>query len=53
MAGVDRANNSEDINFDAKIVVAEDSPFLNKLIVDAVSNAGFHNVTSFANGKET
>ncbi|MGN0588674.1 MAG: chemotaxis protein [Ruminiclostridium sp.] len=52
MTGVDKIEREDETNYDAKIVIAEDSPFLNKLIVDAVTNAGFHNVTSFANGKE-
>lgn len=52
MTGMDKIERSEGTNFDAKIVIAEDSPFLNKLIVDAVTNAGFHNITSFSNGQE-
>ena len=52
MTGMDQIERSEGTNFDAKIVIAEDSPFLNKLIVDAVTNAGFHNITSFSNGQE-
>ncbi|MBS7370582.1 MAG: chemotaxis protein CheV [Oscillospiraceae bacterium] len=34
------------------IVIAEDSPFLNKLIVDALNEAGFKNVVSFDNGSD-
>ncbi|MGN0655656.1 MAG: chemotaxis protein [Ruminiclostridium sp.] len=39
-------------NFDARIVIAEDSPFLNKMVVEAITKAGFHNIASFSNGLE-
>lgn len=34
------------------IVIAEDSPFLNTLIVNTLNEAGFKNVVSFDNGKD-
>lgn len=34
------------------IVIAEDSPFLNKLIQNTLSEAGYKNVVSFDNGKD-
>lgn len=37
-------------NFTRTVVIAEDSSFLNKLILDTLSAAGFKNVRSFSNG---
>lgn len=34
------------------IVIAEDSPFLNTLIVNTLNEAGYHNVVHFDNGKD-
>lgn len=40
-------------NFDDKhIVIAEDSPFLNTLIVNTLKEAGYKNVVHFDNGKD-
>lgn len=41
-------------NFDynRKVLVIEDSVFLNKVVCDALKSVGFANVTSFYNGKE-
>lgn len=40
-------------NFDDKhIVIAEDSPFLNTLIVNTLNEAGYKNVVHFDNGKD-
>ena len=44
MAGGDRS--------DKHIVIAEDSPFLNSLIVSTLNDAGYKNVVSFDNGKD-
>lgn len=52
VTGLDTLEVSKDVNTKAHIVIAEDSPFLNKMIVDAINKAGFNNVTSFANGQE-
>lgn len=35
-----------------KIVVADDSPFLNKMIVDTLEKTGFRNIQSFKNGAD-
>lgn len=35
------------------IVIAEDSPFLNTLIKNALNQAGYNNIISFDNGKDT
>ena len=37
---------------DKHIVIAEDSPFLNSLIVSTLNDAGYKNVVSFDNGKD-
>lgn len=37
---------------DKHIVIAEDSPFLNKLIVNTLNEAGYENVVHFDNGKD-
>ena len=37
---------------DKHIVIAEDSPFLNKLIQNTLLDAGYQNVVSFDNGKD-
>ncbi len=52
MSGIDRIETSRDTRFDTKIVIAEDSPFLNQLVVNAITDAGFHNIASFSNGLE-
>ena len=52
LAGMDSIESTRDTRFDTKIVIAEDSPFLNKLVVDAITDAGFHNIASFSNGLE-
>ncbi len=37
---------------DVPILIAEDSPLLNKLIVDSLKKAGYHNLIHTENGKE-
>jgi len=50
--GIEKLDKTGGVDFDAKIVIAEDSPLLNKLVVDALTKAGFHNILSFSNGLE-
>ena len=50
--GIDKLEKSESVNYDAKIVIAEDSALLNKMIVNAMTSAGFHNILAFSNGQE-
>ncbi|MBQ8247004.1 MAG: chemotaxis protein CheV [Lachnospiraceae bacterium] len=38
--------------YDVPILIAEDSPLLNKLIVDSLKKAGYHNLIHTENGKE-
>lgn len=52
MSGMDHVETNYSTRFDTKIVIAEDSPFLNKLVVNAITDAGFHNIASFSNGLE-
>ncbi|MCL2076932.1 MAG: chemotaxis protein [Oscillospiraceae bacterium] len=40
------------IDFSRHIVIAEDSPFLCKVLIDALKNVGFKNIHSFYNGLE-
>ena len=40
------------IDFEKHLVVAEDSPFLSKILIDALKNVGFKNIHSFYNGLE-
>lgn len=47
--GVTKASNNLD---DKHIVIAEDSPFLNTLIVNTLNEAGYKNVVHFDNGKD-
>ena len=35
-----------------RIVVADDSKFLNKMITESLNNIGFHNIISFSNGQD-
>ena len=37
---------------DVPILIAEDSPLLNKMIVDSLKKAGYHNLTHTENGQE-
>lgn len=41
----------EDIG-NKRIVVADDSKFLNKMITDSLAGIGFHNIVSFSNGQD-
>lgn len=52
VSGIEHIEVTEKVETDAHIVIAEDSPFLNKLIVDALKKAHFENVSTFANGKD-
>lgn len=47
--GIVSANESKD---NKHIVIAEDSPFLNTLIVNTLHESGYKNVVSFDNGKD-
>ncbi|MDR2559723.1 MAG: chemotaxis protein [Oscillospiraceae bacterium] len=42
----------EELDLSKRLVIAEDSPFLCKVLMDALRNVGFKNVNSFYNGLE-
>ena len=42
----------QEFDYSRKVVVVEDSVFLNKVVADALKKVGFTNVTQFYNGKE-
>ena len=50
--GIDRISRPEQIITDKRIIVADDSQFLNKMIVTTLGNMGCHNVVSFQNGSD-
>lgn len=50
--GLDKLTLDSSVDYTRNIVVAEDSPFLNKMMVDTLTKAGYKNVISFANGQE-
>jgi two-component system chemotaxis response regulator CheV len=49
--GIDDIHMSEKIG-SKRLVVADDSSFLNKMITDSLAKVGFTNVVSFANGQD-
>ncbi len=51
-SGIEKLEKSAQVDYDARIVIAEDSPLLNQLVVNALTKAGFHNILSFSNGQE-
>lgn len=51
-SGIDKIEKSAQVDYDARIVIAEDSALLNQLVVNALTKAGFHNILSFSNGQE-
>ena len=50
--GVDELTPLEGVDFTTHIVIAEDSPLLNKMILETLHTSGFRNVMSFTNGKD-
>lgn len=52
LTGVDNIKSKAGFSTEKHIVIAEDSQFLNKMIVSSLSDIGFRNVISFPNGKE-
>ncbi|QHQ61518.1 response regulator [Anaerocolumna sedimenticola] len=42
----------EDNNDGMRILIAEDSPMLNRMIIDALHEAGYHNIIKTSDGKE-
>lgn len=52
VTGVDMLNRPSEEIGNKRIVIADDSKFLNKMITDAISSTGFHNIVSFSNGQD-
>lgn len=52
VTGLEKLNLPDEKITDKRIVIADDSKFLNKMITDAISSTGFHNIVSFSNGQD-
>ena len=52
LSGIDQIEKASDITGSKRLVVADDSKFLNKMITDSLGKMGFHNVVSFSNGQD-
>ncbi len=52
VTGLDSLGRPNDEIGNKRIVIADDSKFLNKMITDTISNTGFHNIVSFSNGQD-
>ena len=50
--GLNKAMKPSEEVGNKRIVVADDSKFLNKLITDSLNNIGYHNISSFSNGQD-
>lgn len=50
--GLDKLRRPDRITSRKKLVIADDSRFLNKMIVDSLEKIGFTNVESFSNGQD-
>ncbi len=50
--GLEKAMKPSEEVGNKRIVVADDSKFLNKLITDSLNNIGYHNISSFSNGQD-
>lgn len=52
VTGLDRVVRPSEEVGNKRIVVADDSKFLNKMITEALASIGFHNIVSFSNGQD-
>lgn len=50
--GLDKLIRPADDIGNKRIVVADDSKFLNKMITEALGDTGYHNIVSFSNGQD-
>lgn len=50
--GIDRLTRPDAVVGNKRIVVADDSKFLNKMITDSLEHIGFYNIQSFTNGQD-
>jgi len=52
IGSIEHVNAPGNFDYNRRVVVVEDSTFLNKVMVDALKKTGFTNVSQFYNGKE-
>lgn len=52
MSGLDKLTRASAEVGSKRLVVADDSQFLNKMIIDSLEQIGFHNIKSFSNGQD-
>ncbi len=52
LEGIENALRPNEAVGNKRIVVADDSKFLNKMITESLNNIGFHNIVSFGNGED-
>lgn len=52
ITGLDRVEKASITAGDKRIIVADDSPFLNKMITSTLADTGFKNIVSFQNGAD-
>ena len=50
--GIDRLTRPDAVVGNKRIVVADDSKFINKMITDSLEHIGFYNIQSFSNGQD-
>ncbi len=50
--GLEQLDKASSITGSKRLVVADDSKFLNKMITDSLGKMGFHNIVSFSNGQD-
>ncbi|MGN0587222.1 MAG: chemotaxis protein [Oscillospiraceae bacterium] len=52
VTGLDRVSRPTVSAGEKRLIVADDSKFLNKMITDSLEHIGFHNIVSFSNGQD-
>lgn len=52
ISGLDRVSRPTITAGEKRLIVADDSKFLNKMITDSLEHIGFHNIVSFSNGQD-
>jgi two-component system chemotaxis response regulator CheV len=52
IGSVEHVKAHEDFDYSRKVIIVEDSTFLNKVMYDALKKTGFTNLSQFYNGKE-
>lgn len=52
VTGLDKVSRPTVSAGEKRLIVADDSKFLNKMITDSLEHIGFHNIVSFSNGQD-